>query len=140
MIRERSQLRCLASATASLAVLLLINTHALWRPWLGGFVTPAFADVVWIGNVTGLVHLLGNLLLFAVCPPLLRRSIEFLFAALALVSAAVLFRVFPFAFATEWPAVTLRVLLGVALVALGLRLIASLFRLSLGGQRPNPVH
>lgn len=36
--------------------LVVVNTHAWWRPWTGGLVTDAFRFVVPVATVVGLIH------------------------------------------------------------------------------------
>src|SRR5262245_24859081 len=43
--------------------LLLVNTHAWWRPWTGGVVTPDFARTVPATTVALLVQAVGSYLL-----------------------------------------------------------------------------
>ena len=134
--RERSRLRCFLAALVSGLILITANAHEAWRPWLGGHVTADWARVLWVINLGAGAHVAANLLLLVTCPPLLRRVCEFFFAVTALITVAVLSAVFPF----EGITVLMRVVLLFGFVAASVHLIKKLFKLTLGGTKPNPVH
>lgn len=96
IVKERGPLGFAVAAIFNFFILLLANAHELWRPWFGGVVTDAFSQVVWAIDLTCLVQIIGNLVLYVRSPWWLRRVVDLVFAVAGLVGAIVMYRVFPF--------------------------------------------
>lgn len=132
------------AALFNVVMLLLINAHASWRPLLGGIVTEAFADALWVMNLGCAVQIVGNLLMLADERRRLRRAIELVFNVVALLGAVVMFRVYPFDFSRfdAWVNVTARVLMVLGIVGASIALVVTLVRFVAGdrGSRHRPAH
>lgn len=144
---EKSPVGFAFAAVFNFVFMLVLNAHAVWRPWLGGVVTESFADVLWAANLGFTVQIFGNLVLSVTSPRPLRRAMELIFAVAALIGAVVFYRVFPFDLARfgEPVVVTARVLLALGVFGSAVAILVSLVRLLVsavgGGARPQrPVH
>lgn len=144
---EKSPIGFAFAAVFNFVFMLVLNAHAVWRPWLKGVVTESFADVLWAANLGLTVQIFGNLVLSVTSPRPLRRAMELIFAVAALIGAVVFYRVFPFDLARfgEPVVVTARVLLALGVFGSAVAILVSLVRLLAsaagGGTRPHrPVH
>ncbi|MEZ4448372.1 MAG: flavodoxin domain-containing protein [Nannocystaceae bacterium] len=121
----------IGDVVANVLGLLLINLHALWRPWTMGVVTAAWADVVVVASVAAALGVLGSLLALALRARRLVALVDVVIAAASLGSTAVIYQVFPFDFGAigmPWVELVLRGVLILAMLVLGVRLLAALFR------------
>ncbi|MDP1826970.1 MAG: hypothetical protein Q8L48_27095 [Archangium sp.] len=144
---EKSPVGFAFAAIFNFVFMLVLNAHAVWRPWLHGVVTASFVDVLWAANLGFVVQIFGNLVLSVTSPRPLRRVMDLIFASAALVGAVVFYRVFPFDLARfgEPVVVTARVLLALGVFGSAVAIMVSLVRLLAsafgGGTRPHtPVH
>lgn len=92
---ERSSLGYAFAALFNFVFMLCVNAHAVWRPWLDGVVTDAFAQVLWAFNLGLMVQIFGDLVLSVTSPPALRRLVELLTSLTGVLGAVVFYRVFP---------------------------------------------
>lgn len=122
--------------------MLMLNAHAVWRPWLRGVVTESFADVLWAANLGLVMQIFGNLLLSVTSPRPLRRLMDLIFAVAALIGAVVLYRVFPFDLSRfgESVVVIARVLLALGVFGAAVAILVNIVRLlaSAVGDRMRP--
>lgn len=112
--------------------LLLIHTHAMWRPWTLGVVTERWAQAVDAMSLACLVGILGNVLLLMFPSRSLRSFIACAVAAANLAGAAAVYAVFPFDFGAlglDWFDPVMHVVLLVALIGAAIGLAFQLARL-----------
>lgn len=111
-------------------LMILVNAHDAWRPLFGGIVTEKFNDVLWAVNLSFVVQIFGNLVLSVTRPLPLRRFMDLLFSATALLGAIVFYRVFPFDFARFAPSLEgfARMLFFFGVLVSGLAIVVNLFR------------
>lgn len=143
--RERGPAGFVAAIVANALILLLLSLHPVWRPLLGGVVTPAFADVLWAAYLGVAVQILGNLVMLANDARWLRRLFDAVFAAVGLLGAIVFYRVFPLDLARfgDWATVVARVVLALGIVGGGIGTLVGLIRLMTGDlppPAPRPSH
>ena len=125
-------------------MLVVVNGHATWRPWLHGLVTPAWADALWAMNLGGLTQVAGNMLLAFTHPPWLKKLMDLVFSVTGFVGAYVMYRVFPFHLQDLWawaPSVA-RALLLVGVFGTAIAIVVNLVRLFIptGGGRRRAAH
>lgn len=135
--------RLALAGVLNLVMLVALNLDELWRPLLGGVVTADFSQVLWAMSLACGVQAAGYLLLWA--RPLLdvRRAVDFVLAAVSMVSAMVLFQVFPFDFSRfgAWATVLARVTVLLAVVASVVGALVALVKLiSNRGAHPPHAH
>lgn len=140
-VKERGPLGFAVAAIFNFLILLLASAHATWRPWLGGIVTDAFADVLWAVNLTCMVQIIGNLILYVRSPWWLRRLMDVVFAVAALIGAIVLYRVFPFDLERfgELVVVLAHVLLFFGIFGTSVAIFVNLVRLASGSGSSHPT-
>jgi hypothetical protein len=92
---ERRSLGFAAAAVFNFIIMLSINAHPVWRPWLNGVVTEEFADVLFALNVAFVVRIFGNLILSVRSPPALERFLGLAFSITAFIAVAVFYRSYP---------------------------------------------
>lgn len=114
----------------NLALLWVVHQYPVWIPWLGGVVTERFADVVWAIDLSIWVQIIGNGILIAIHPRILRRILDLVSTAFGALSMYVTWSVYPFEFdrlvaGLDGIVVVLMILI---LVALGLALVANVVR------------
>ncbi len=109
---------------------VIAHQHDVWRPSLGGFVTEAWADVLWAVDLSLAVDALGHLVLLFVRTPLLRGVSELASAVVGLVSLVVAYRVYPFDPGSfDGP---FRLFLGFLVVVSAIAIVATAVRVGLG--------
>jgi len=81
----------------SLVVLALAHQHDWWRPMLGGWVTEAFAEVLWAVDLSLLTRAAGHAILVVARGRVLRAVFDLANALTGLVSTWVLYSVYPLA-------------------------------------------
>lgn len=143
--RERGPVGFVVAIVANALVLLLLSLHPVWRPLLGGVVTPAFAEVLWAAYLGGAVQILGNLVLLANDARWLRRLFDAVFSAVGLLGAVVFYRVFPFDLSRfgDGATVVAYLVLMLGIVGGGVATLVSLVRLVVGElppPAPRPSH
>lgn len=112
--------------------LVLINTHALWRPWTSGVVTDEWTKVVETMSLASIVGLVGTLIAVVFPARLLQPFIACAIAATGLAAAAVVYGVFPFdlgAIGVAWLDTVLRIILLVGLLGAAFGFAIQLVRL-----------
>ena len=92
---ERDSLGFAGAAIFNFVLMIFINAHDAWRPWLDGIVTESFQDVVWAVNLGFVLQIFGNLILSVSSPRPLRGLTELVCSVGALAGAVVFYRVFP---------------------------------------------
>ncbi|MFZ5441127.1 MAG: hypothetical protein ACOZQL_14050 [Myxococcota bacterium] len=122
--------------------LVFIASHQTWRPLLDGAVTDDFPRVLWAMYLGAAVQIVGNLLLLQHATPGARRLLDFIFAAVGLVGAVVMFQVFPFDLARfgGWAPVLARVLLIIGIVGGALGTLVKFVGLFIGRKPPRLAH
>ena len=143
--RERGPVGFVAAIVANAILLLLLSLHPVWRPLLGGVVTPAFADVLWAAYLGVAVQILGNLVMLANDARWLRRLFDAVFAAVGLLGAIVFYRVFPLDLSRfgDGATVVARIVLMLGIVGGGIGTLVGLIRLMTGDlppPAPRPSH
>lgn len=93
---DRGPVELVFVAVLNAMVLVLINTHAWWRPLLGGIITERFSEVVWAANLAAATQIVGSLLMIRWFASVPRRTFELAFSATALINIIVTAMVFPF--------------------------------------------
>jgi hypothetical protein len=141
---ERGPVGFAFAAVINFVFMMILNAHAVWRPWLRGIVTPAFIDVLWAINLSCAVQIVGNLLLSISSQRPLRRFMDLLFAVVSLIGAVVMYRVFPIDLSRFGDAAVIfaRAVLMFAVIAACLAILVNVVRfLGSGGKRPpTPAH
>ena len=140
-VRERGLLAIAIAAIVSFFMLLVFNAHATWRPLLGGVVTDDYLEVLWALNLVCVVHIAGNLILYLARPWWLRRLTDVAFAIAGLVSAIVIYRVFPFDLARfgDLVVVLAHLALFMGLVGTSIAIFVNLVRLVSGAGSSTPT-
>ena len=92
---ERRSLGFAASAVVTFIIMLWLNAHAVWRPWLSGAVTDEIVDALFALNVAFVVRIFGNLILSVNSSPAFERFLSLAFSFTAFVAAAVFYRAYP---------------------------------------------
>ncbi len=92
---ERRSLGFAASAVFSFILMVWLNAHSVWRPWLAGVVTDEFVDALFALNVAFVVRIFGNLILSVTSPPAIERFLSLLFSLTAFIAVAVFYRAYP---------------------------------------------
>lgn len=142
-VKERGPLGFALAAIINFLALLAVNAHEVWRPWLGGVVTDAFSQVIWAANLSCMVQIFGNLILYASSPWWLRRLMELAFTIASLISLIVFYRVFPLALERfgELVVVLGHLVLFLGIVGTAIAIFVTLVRLASGdGSRLPPPH
>jgi hypothetical protein len=142
---ERGPAGFVVAIIVNALLLLAWSAHGVWRPWLGGVVTPSFEDVLWAFYLGCSVQILGNVLLLANDARWLRRTVDTVTAAASLVGVIAFYRVFPLDLSRfgDWATVTARVVLMLGVIGSGVATLVGLIRLVLGGEvppAPRPSH
>jgi hypothetical protein len=118
----------------SLVWLAILNLYPFWLPFTLGAVTVEWSRIVWTASIAAVVTIAANLLLFVVRTRSLQHVVGLVTSAASLVSTAVVFEVFPFAFhrlGLAWIDLVLWIVLLVAIIAtvigIGVRLVRAAF-------------
>lgn len=118
---------------ANLVVLLIVNLHAVWRPWTHGVVTDGWLQIVSAANLAAGLQVAGNALLLLVRAPLLMRLLKVAFSCATLVAGVTFYARFPFDFSglgIAWLDSAARLLLVLALGGAATAVIVDLLRLA----------
>ena len=100
--------------------------------WKVPFITEGFADVLWAINLSLAPSIVGNALFLAFDPRWFRRAVQIVLNLFGLLSAYVLYRVFPFDFGPGPWELGIRLSLGVVIVGIAIGTIAELIGLLAG--------
>jgi len=142
--KEKGTGEYVASVIVNAIMLLVINLYAVWRPWTKGVITQDWPQVLWAANLAGAVQVVGGMVLVASRPRWLARLGELVFSVVSLISAAVLYSVFPFDFGrigAEWMNTVTRVLLMIGLFGGSIAVVVNLVKLFSGpGPRRTVLH
>lgn len=143
--KERGAGAFVAAIVFNALFLLVAHAHDVWRPWLGGVVTPAYADVLWTVNLGAAVQILGNALLLSRVSFLRHRVVDFAVAVSGLIGAVVFLRVFPLDLARfgAGAEVVARVLLVLGVLGASVAVLVAVVRLAVGANppaSPRPSH
>lgn len=138
--RVRGPASFVAAIIANAIIAVVLSLSELWRPLLGGVLTPEFADVLWAGYLGCATQIFGNLVLLANDAPLLRRLFELVFSAVGLLGVIVFYWVFPLDFSRfgEWVTTVARILLVLGIIGGGVGTLVGLVRL-MGAEVPPPA-
>lgn len=132
--------RYVVSLAGAAAMLAVVHAHPVWRPWLGGFVTARWADVLWALDLSLGAQLVTYGVLLATRERWLRTVAEVVDSAGAFLVLSALNAVYPFAFAAPaGPLADLvRAGLAFALLAATIGLVVNVARLAVapGGGEP----
>ena len=100
--------------------------------WSVPFITEGFADVLWAINLSLAASIVGNALFLASDPRWFRRAVQIVLNLFGLLSAYMLYRVFPFDFGPGPWELSVRLFLGVITVGTTIGTIAELIGLLAG--------
>ncbi len=125
------------SARLGYAIAVLVNIVLLYvfhhlLAWGVPFLTPAFSGVLWAVDLSLGASIAGNVLFLIYDRPWFKHLAQIVMSILAFVSAYVLYRAFPFAFAWTWLTWAVRVALLVGMLGLTIAVIADLVALVTG--------
>ena len=111
-------------------MLWAVHQHPTWIPWLGGIVTDRFADVVWAIDLSLWVQIIGNGILIAIHPRILRRLLDLVSTVFGALSVYVTWSVYPFEFDRLFVGLDgiVPIVLVVLLVVMGFAFIANVVR------------
>jgi hypothetical protein len=123
------------SIVVNVILLVLVNSKPGWQslPWI----TEAFADVVWLINLSLAASIVANIAYLLYDPPRFRAICQFVIALIGFFAAARLLILFPFDFSAydaPWALLT-RIVLVIAIVGSVIAMIVEVVRFVRGGRR-----
>lgn len=129
--RSPARIGYFAAVVVTLALLVAVHLHPVWRPWTRGVVTGEFVEILWAIDLSLGVQLVANAVLFVTHPRWLRRLSDLATAVFSGLSVLVAYIVYPFDFARIAGGVDLaaRVLMLLLLFAITIAVIVDVFRL-----------
>jgi TRAP-type C4-dicarboxylate transport system permease small subunit len=120
----------LIAVLVNVFMLWAVHQHPTWIPWLGGIVTDSFADIVWAIDLSIWVQIIGNGILIAIHPRILRRLLDVVSTVFGALSLYVTWTVYPFEFDRLYVGLDgiVPIVLVVLLVVMGFAFIANVVR------------
>ena len=134
-MKEKKTSGYVGSVIANLVMLEFVNTIPLWRHLTRNVILASWTDVLWALNLAIGVAILGNLLLAYYRPARLQFFFGMLFSATNILSASVLYRVFPLNFSQivgDWLNTLVKALFIVGIVGASIAFVVYLVRFIAG--------